>query len=224
MAKGIFYALTAGFLGAVAWAGLTYALYQEIAFLSILTGLGVGFAMHHGAAPKTNSWTGLIAGVIMILSFMGGKYAAIELVFEYFYSDASWEQERQRANEDEAYAKTYMAEVIVREYTTEGKPVYYPPEASRDHPESGKDYPANVWEEATARWQDMTPAEHEAFLDQEFSLNKAYFESKSDDLIKEGFLRSISTMQIIMLAIGCFIAFKIASDQDDAQPTFEAPN
>lgn len=55
------------------------------------------------------------------------------------------------------YVITHLADDVTVEYEERGKPLNYPAGADREFGSTGADYPADVWADALARWDAMTP-------------------------------------------------------------------
>jgi len=209
MNKGILYAATAGFVGALLWAAIAYYGDLEIGLLAWGIGAAVGGAMLAGVHEKAGPQTGVIALAIALVSIVGGKYMAVEMAFSGI--DSEWDGEIIRLEQDEEYAISWLADEVVGEYQDQGKPVNYPPSANRDMPETRADYPSDVWTEASQRWQGMSSEDQQTFREDVIAQQKAIFAAVSSEIKTEGFLASFSFFDILWFGLGGISAYKLGA-------------
>ncbi|MFK7790511.1 MAG: hypothetical protein AB8C95_13590, partial [Phycisphaeraceae bacterium] len=200
---------TAGFVGALLWAGLAYYGNLEIGLLAWGIGAAVGAAMMTGAAERASVQTGVLALVIALVSIVAGKYIAVEMVYNEFDSD--WSGEIARLDTDDQYATSWIADDVIQEYEAQGKPVNYPPTANLDMPETQADYPTDVWAEANQRWLAMSAEEKADFRESVITEQKAIFDTISGDFKAQGFIESFSFFDILWFALGGISAFKLGA-------------
>lgn len=201
--------MLAGGIGAAIWAAIAYFAEYELGLLAWGIGAAVGAAMMAGAQERAGAQTGAIALVIALASIVAGKYFAVELDFNEFTQD--WSEEEQRLENDEEYAISYIADDVVFEYESAGKPLNYPPSANLDMPESSSDYPSDVWADAEQRWQAMSDQERADFRVSVIEENKAAFEQFAGDIKAEGFLASFSLFDVLWFGLGGFSAYKLGA-------------
>lgn len=211
MQKGIFNAATIGLIGAAIWAGIVYYADYEIGLLAWGIGAAVGYGMLAGVKENPGPASGTIALVIALLSIVGGKYIAIELLYNDIDTEMNWDKELADFNSDETYATTYVADGIVAEYRAEGKALDYPPGADLEVPQSEDDYPADVWKEATTRWQAMSADERQTFGEESIAANKAAWETISTELRTDGFLASFSMFDVLWFVLGGASAYSLGA-------------
>ncbi|MEO0476787.1 MAG: hypothetical protein AAF085_12595, partial [Planctomycetota bacterium] len=168
MKNGVLYAATAGFLGALLWGAVTYFTEYEIGWIAWGIGAAVGAAMFAGAKEASGPQTGGIALAIALLAILGGKYFAVQLIFGDYDSEIETEITAlgDRMANDKEYATSYIADDVVLEYEIAGKPLNYPAGANREEPSMQADYPADVWAEASTRWQAMSEEEKSAYQEE----------------------------------------------------------
>lgn len=209
MNKGILYAATAGFIGAAIWAGIAYYAELEIGLLAWGIGAAVGAAMLTGVEEKAGPHTGAIALAIALVSIVAGKYMAVEMVFSGL--DDVWDAELVRLESDEEYTISLLADEVVGEYTAQGKPLNYPPNANIELPESQQDYPSDVWAQASQRWQQKSSDEKQAYREDVLEKQKVLFDAISSEFKTQGFLASFSFFDILWFGLGGVSAFKLGA-------------
>jgi len=209
MNKGILYAATAGFVGALLWAAIAYYGELEIGLLAWGIGAAVGAAMMAGAQDKAGTQTGVAALGIALLAIIVGKYMAVEMAFSGI--DGEWDAEIARLESDEQYAISWIADDVIEEYAAQGKPVNYPSGANLDMPETQQDYPSDVWADASQRWRQMSADEKADYREAVVEEQKAFFEAVSGEFKKQGFLASFSLFDILWFGLGGISAYKLGA-------------
>lgn len=209
MGKGVLYAATAGFVGAIIWAAIAYYAEYELGLLAWGIGAAVGAAMMAGVQEKASTQTGILALAIALVSIVGGKYLAVEMIFSDL--DGEWDGEVIRLANDEPYAISWIADEVIGEYEAEGKPINFPATANLDSPETANDYPGDVWADASQRWQAMSADEQQAFRDDVIERQKLNFEAISGSYKTEGFLASFSFFDILWFGLGGISAYKLGA-------------
>jgi phosphate/sulfate permease len=209
MKNGVFYAVTAGLVGAGLWAAIAYYAEMELGLLAWGIGAAVGAAMMAGVKERAGSASGVAALVIALVSIVGGKYFAVELAFGDV--DSEWEQEAERMANDEEYTISWLADDVILEYEEAGKPINYPPGADIDMPETKADYPADVWAEAEQRWAAMSPKEQEDFRADVLEEYKAFYDDFAGEIKTEGFLASFSLFDLLWFGLGGVSAYKLGA-------------
>ena len=149
--KDVVYGLIGGAIGALLWAAVTYFTGYEIGWIAWGVGGIVGFAVALGNSDHSRSPTaaGVLAVIITIVSIVGGKAIAVELLMP---SDAEiWEMFT--ANfEDEEYVLSFIADDVAMEFEADGKTLEWPEDSEAS---AEVDYPADVWAEAERRWAEL---------------------------------------------------------------------
>ncbi|MEE8156332.1 MAG: hypothetical protein V3T53_15365 [Phycisphaerales bacterium] len=147
MIGGLIGGAIGGLIGAAIWVAIGFWTGYEVGWIAwgigALVGIGVGVGTKQTGGPLG----AVIAVVLSIAAIAGGKWSVVYLEV------AEWVSGDERAISD-------LADVILAEYEEKGEPLGLSPDA--DDVETYQEmYPPNVWSEAAARWQAMSPNEQE---------------------------------------------------------------
>lgn len=147
MIGGLIGGAIGGLIGVAIWVAIGWWTGYEVGWIAwgigALVGIGVGVGTKQAGGPLGAG----IAVVLSIAAIAGGKWSVVYLEV------AEWISGDERAISD-------IADVILAEYEEKGEPLGLRPNA--DAAETLQEmYPPNVWSEAVARWQSMSPTEQE---------------------------------------------------------------
>lgn len=145
-----------GLIGAAIWAGISYATNYEIGWIAWAIGGLVGAAVRISAGESEEGFApGLTAAVVAIASVLGGKYAAYALlVASISGSDLPLE-----VNADDMVVS--FADDIAGERIARGQSVAFAGGKTIETATSQADYPADIWQQASQKWQAIGPAEQQ---------------------------------------------------------------
>ena len=110
---------------------------------------------------------------------------------------------------DREYVISFIADEVVLEYQELGVELEWPPGADREASLSRDDYPLEVWEEAVARWQALTPDEQRAIEE-----NEALVVTPAVLWLGAAFY-TFSLWDIFWLGLAGMSAWRIGSGRDD---------
>ena len=110
---------------------------------------------------------------------------------------------------DREYVISFIADEVVLEYQELGVELEWPPGADREASLSRDDYPIEVWEEAVARWQALTPDEQRAIEE-----NEALVVTPAVLWLGAAFY-TFSLWDIFWLGLAGMSAWRIGSGRDD---------
>ncbi|MDX1682875.1 MAG: hypothetical protein R3336_07140 [Phycisphaeraceae bacterium] len=223
MAKSIIFAVVAGLAGALGWGMITYFTNYEIGLIAWGIGLLVGFAAMLGAGDSANQMTGGMAALIAIVSIVGGKYLAVEMLVDNAFSEEvdrdAIVEEHMNALDDDEYLISFIADEVAAEKAAAGESLDWPGGEMPEDPSGAADYPEDVWAQAQQQWDAMTAEEQEAFREE----TKLQVVRNVDEAIaafqgaavSEGFAESFSIYDLLFFALGAFSAFKIGAGDLD---------
>ncbi len=185
MVKGLVFGILAGLAGAAVWAAISHFTGFEIGYLAWGIGLLVGLGFAAGLRGSGSVFTGVLAAVVALGAVTAGKYAA-----------AVWDVDAYvKQNPPPAVSRelvvSFIADDVVEEYRQADRSLDYPPNADTEFPESESDYPADVWAEATARFDALSPQEQQAKTDDVDAFMRqnvaAFREAATADMFKASF-------------------------------------
>ncbi|TNF71558.1 MAG: hypothetical protein EP299_11455 [Acidobacteria bacterium] len=110
---------------------------------------------------------------------------------------------------DREYVISFVADEVVLEYQELGVELEWPPGADREASLSRDDYPLEVWEEAVARWQALTPDEQRAIEE-----NEALVVTPAVLWLGAAFY-TFSLWDLFWLGLAGMSAWRIGSGRDD---------
>ncbi len=194
----------AGVVGAAAWAGITYASHKEFAWIALGIGALVGPGVRFGAGDDGGSSPGMTAVIIALLSIVVGKLIAVVLLA------ASLDIEGQMpVTTNDLVAD--LARDVVKERAAKGKRVAWPPGKSADTAENLADYPADVRQEATLRWQKLGADEQNRRVAEQKKETAALASEYRAELRGEVFQKSFGPINLLWFGLAALSAFKIGS-------------
>lgn len=199
-------AIVAGALGAAAWAAIAHYMNYELGFMAWLVGGAVGFAAATAARGEATQLTGLMAAGVAVLAVVGGKYAAVHAGVAHALGSSAGELTM--TDED---MKVRLADDVVREFEAANRPVVWPQGKDIDSAESQADYPADVWAEATKRWDALEPSEQADRKAAAEAQAKVVLSVLSGTIEKKAFLSSFRMIDILFFLLAIVTAFKVGS-------------
>ncbi|MEZ6040656.1 MAG: hypothetical protein R3C20_09120 [Planctomycetaceae bacterium] len=198
-------ALIGGAVRAAIWAGITYATNHEIGWIAWGIGLLVGISVRFAAGESDGFVPGTIAVLGAILALLAGKYAAVHLLVNHELSNADTITV---TSEDMCVG---IADEVVEEWETAGKPVNWAPGMTVDEAGSEADYPADIWAEAEKRWNEIPPDEQESQLEERRAAIAMLTDMMRGQITDAGFKDSFNAMDLLFFALAVYTAFKVGS-------------
>jgi len=198
-----------GLVGASAWAGITYFTGYEIGWIAWGVGFVVRAAVRMSATSTSEVSTGFgpgaVAAVGALLALLVGKYAAVHLLVS---KEMDNTPEMTMTAEDMVES---LADEIVEAREAEGKPIDWPAEQSGEYPTQESDYPPELWAEAKAKWDAVSPAEQQ----QRIATKQAEFIELTSQfkgvIVEQGFKDSFSPVDLLFFGLALFTAFRIGA-------------
>lgn len=159
----IFRALVGGVLGGVAaalgWAYLAHNSGAELGVFAWLVGIIVGVCVSLVTGRRVDLASGGVAAMLAVGAVVGGRLATS-------YLDTQADAERIRATaSSEEFLVSWVAIDVKNELNKAGQTLVWPADASKDQPVGRKDFPENVWQEATTRWSSFSENEKAEYRD-----------------------------------------------------------
>lgn len=145
-----------GAVGAAIWAAISYATNYEIGWIAWGIGFVVGVCVRVSAGESEEGFApGLTAAVVAIVSVLAGKYAAYSMLVA---SIGGGELPIEISPDDMIVR---FADDIVKERQARGQPVIFANGKTLDTANQQTDYPADIWQQASQKWQAVSPADQE---------------------------------------------------------------
>jgi hypothetical protein len=191
-----------GLIGAAVWAGVAYTTHHEVGWIAWGVGFLVGFGVRLAAGETHGGPPGVTAVGIAFLSILVGKFAAVWLVVSGFDPKTTVTPQDMISS---------IADDIVKERTAKGKRVNWPPGMSSDKATEQKDYPADIWQEASKRWEQFGPVEQARRMAEQKEQMERFKSEFRGTLRTEAFKHSFSPFDILWFMLAAFTAFKIGS-------------
>lgn len=157
MTKAIGAAIIGAIIGAAIWAGITYATNREVGFVAWGIGGLVGLAVRYAAQESEGPKFGALAAGVAILAIVAGKFLAASLIV----SDIKVEGFATVTDQDMIVRQ---ADEIVRDRQAKGKRVNFPPGMTLEKATKREDYPADIWQEATKKWNAVGATEQQRLI------------------------------------------------------------
>lgn len=151
--KWILGGVIGGFAGAFIWGLITYGTHTEIGWIAWGIGALVGIGVRIAAGEEAGGLSGATAVVLALLSVLGGKYFATELLVRSVTASTS---ELGTMSEEDMIG--FHARQICEERAAQGMPVAFANGKTLNDAERS-DYPPEVITAATQKWNALTPDE-----------------------------------------------------------------
>lgn len=203
MGKAILGGVIAGLVGAAIWGGITYATHLEIGWIAWGIGFFVGIGVRVGSGGEDGNTFGLVAAVIALASVLAGKLFAVYL-FVAAVPDLD-------VNISPQGMIVGYALDICGERAAKGKPVRFPPGTSMEKANGPQDFPKDVWQEATKRWEKLGPAGQQEEINKRRQLFQQLGANLRGELRAAGFRESFSPFDLLWGFLAITTAFKLGS-------------
>jgi hypothetical protein len=197
--------LAAGVVGAGIWAGIAYATQHEIGWIAWGVGLLVGLGVRLTAGEEDGPAPGVTAAIIAILAIVAGKYLAIHLLIA---------KETSNLGNSKASAQDMIASEasdICMERMSKNQRINWPRGVTLETATEQKDFPPDVWNEATARWQQLGPDEQKKRIQEHEKEYKAVVDTLTGQIRKVAFKESFGLFDILWFVLATVTAFKVGS-------------
>ncbi len=203
--KWVLGGVTVGAVGAGIWAAIAYGTHREIGWIAWGVGALVGFGVRLMARDDQGYAPGITAAAIAVLSIIAGKFVAAMLLV----SSLGIVKVTVKVSDQNMIAS--FADEICDDRIAKGKKIVWPPGKNREKAHLQADYPADIWQEATKKWQKLGPDEQErrkAERNKDFEELGAEFTGR---LRRGVFMSSFSGFDILWFLLATITAFKLGS-------------
>ncbi len=198
--------LICGLIGAAIWAAIVYSVNYEVGYVAWGIGFLVGFGVRWGAGPDL---VGLVPGTTAIVLAVGaillGKFAGVELILEREVGKILAEP----IGVD--HQMIAIADAVVEDFETTQKPLNWPEGMTLDAANKEQDYPADVWQEAQAKWQAMDESARSAHREEVSTLRVASLKQFRDAMRYKSFRESFGPIDLLWLGLAIATAWKVGS-------------
>lgn len=193
-----------GAIGAAIWAAVAYFTNFEVGWIAWGIGVAAGLGVRKAAGAAEGWLPGAVAVVIAALSIAAGKYAAISLAI----GDLAFDGHATIAP-DEMIAS--LAARICADRLAAGQQVRWPEGVTEDDTEEREDFPPDVWQEASKKWEALGAAEQQRQIAERHAEFQRVTETLLAEFRKEAFLGSFGGFDILWFLLAAGSAFKLGS-------------
>lgn len=203
-----------GAIGAFVWAAVVYFTEYEIGWIAwgvgALVGYGVAAGNRDGARSSTAA--GVLAVALSALAILAGRYAAVQLLIP---TDEEIVDLFAAELDNEEYLVSYVADDVAAELEAAGLPVAWPAGVDPSSASTEGDYPADVWDEAEARWGGLTAQQRTVYregVEAELRTNVTEnLPAIRAAIGSGGFVGSFSPMDVLFFGLAMVTAFGVGS-------------
>jgi len=205
LVNGVVASAVGGLVGALAWAGVSYAADYEIGWIAWGVGALAGYGMSLGLGGACDKSSGIVAALIALVSVFAGKYAAVHFAVHRSLAEAT-----SSPIEDKSLV-IRLADGVVEEWEAQGKPLTWPAGMTIEDAEGPADYPEGVWPEAQARFTAMSAPERERLRVELGEQRASALSAAESDFAVEGFMESLGPHDLLWGALAILTAFRLGS-------------
>lgn len=202
--KAIGGGIVGSLIGTAIWVAIGYGTHREIGWIAwgigALVGLGVRIASQewHGPTP------GAIAVAIALLSVVAGKFLVVSLIVRQNINNFQIEIT------DDDLMQT-LAHDIVKDRNAKGKKVVWPVGMKAEDANKATDFPRDVWQEATKKWNSSSPDDKQTMRKREVADFARLKDAIHRDARSDAFKSSFGIFDLLWFGLAAFTAFRIGS-------------
>lgn len=204
MAKATGAAFIGAGIGAIIWAAITFATNREVGFVAWGIGGLVGLAVRLAAQENDGPKYGFLAAGVAILAIVAGKFIAVLVIVPSISLAETFPVTEQTMI-------VQMADEICLDRQAKGKRVNFPPGMTVDKATKREDYPTDVWQEATKKWNALGAAEQQRLIAEKKKELDRLSGELAGDLRKAGFRDSFSPFDILWFLLATITAYRLGA-------------
>jgi hypothetical protein len=206
MLKWIAAGCIGGLIGALVWAGISYGTGYEIGWIAWAVGAVVGIAVRIGAGEDDEGWLPGIGSVAIAMgAILLGKYMAAHFLI----AGAIAANPLPAITPNDMIVR--MADDIVRERQAKGQRVVFAQGKTLDTAETEADYPRDIWQQATKKWNAISAEEQQQRIKDETVQRDELLAVFSSSMREEGFISSFGPFDILWFLLAAATAFRLGS-------------
>jgi hypothetical protein len=203
--KGAVGGVIAGVVGAAIWAGIVYATSREVGIVAWGVGGLVGLGVRLGVQEAHGFKYGGLAAGLALFALLLGKYAAVHLIVAGIKIDAG----DLKVTEQEMILS--KAEDIVKDRQAKKQKVNFAPGMTLEKASKQQDFPADVWKEATSKWNALPQDERTKIMKERDRETEELLGNLKAVVRRKGFLESFSGYDLLWFGLAMFTAFRLGS-------------
>ena len=208
--KGLIGGLIGGFVGAMIWALIAYFLHVEIGWIAIgvgaLVGIGVTMAWSDGGVGP-----GVMAMGVTLFAIVAGKFVAVHFVAQDQLAKMALESAEGLVRQ-KAFMISEIADEIAEDREAAGEKINWPVNPG-DRWEDG--YPADIWSEASDRWNALTADERDAERERSrIRIGEDIADATSSlagDAANRSFIRTFGVFDVVFFGLAMLAGYRIAA-------------
>lgn len=207
--------LAAGFIGAAiggaVWVGVGYFAEAEVGYIAWGIGLLAGIGVRVAADEDD---LGMMSGFAAIISASAVIFLSKYLVVSMLVNDAMGEipTDFEVTPNDMIVG---IADEVVTEWETAGKPVNWPPGMTIDEASEEVHYPKDVWAEASNRWNEIPPEEQRNQMNERKEAQQQFIEGLSETIKEQAFEESFNGFDLLWFGLAALTAFRVGGSALD---------
>lgn len=207
MGRAVLGGVLAGAFGAAVWVAIGYFLNAEVGYVAWGIGLIVGIGVAAGSEESVGAGTGIIATVIAVASVLVGKYLVV-----YFLAHNMVEEMPAFDVSDNDIVHTISNEIIEEKELT---PLEFADDVDFDMIPDEQEYPPGVWQEAQAKFAELSPEQVEAKKEEQREMLRMITSAFESAIREEGFKESFNFFDLLWFGLAAFTAFQVGSGGGD---------
>lgn len=198
--------LVGGLIGAAIWVAVGYATGYEVGYIAWGIGFMTGFGVRAMSQDNEGASLGVMAVLVAAVAILLAKYGVVTLHMNKLLAEA-----RGAGFTDANVMIAQEADAIADERDKSGRPVAWPANKDDDDLPLQQQYPADVWSEATERWNKLPPAEQQAKIKQHEEQMDEIMGAFHGAIRRMAFQASFSPYDLLWFGLAAFTAFKLGS-------------
>jgi hypothetical protein len=196
-------------IGGLVWIAIGYFAEAEVGYVAwgigFLAGIGGAIGAGHNGQSAISGVAAVVAAVLVIA---GAKYMVVSLLVDKAFEETVASEELRVTEESMIVG---IADEVVGEFETAGKRMAWPPGMSVELAESQKDYPPDVWAEASKRWSELGADEQQRQIAEREEFMQQLMGAFTDDIRGDAFKESFSPFDLLWFGLAAFTAFRLGS-------------
>ncbi len=149
-------------VGVILWVAVAAGLGVEIGWIASILGFSVGMGVRFGSGGSIGAGPGIIAVVIAMFAILVAKFVLVVVLFDRLAEDVGMGS---NDVDPQFFATRDLADEIAMDREAQGRPIAWPPGVPGiDDAFEHDDYPDELWNEAEAAFEALTPEERQARL------------------------------------------------------------
>ncbi|MCA9084761.1 MAG: hypothetical protein KDA81_11925 [Planctomycetaceae bacterium] len=215
-------------IGGIVWVLVGYFLEAEVGYIAWGIGLLAGIGVRVAAGSDEGALCGIAGVMSAVLVVLGSKYIVVSMFVNAALAEGA-NTEAFAPDSDQMIAA--MADDVVTEFEEAEKPLNWPEGMNVDEAYEQEHYPADVWAEASKRWNELPEADRKQKQDEHAELMRQFSQMMHETIKEEAFKASFAPFDLLWFGLAAYTAFQVgkggheeegSSKSGEAEQTEEA--